>query len=71
VTETIFEDEASAQREVAPHKARTWLVRNPSVTNRFGRPVAYKLQTGAGPRILAHPTSLIARKGGRWQQILS
>ena len=50
---TTFETEQQAQRLADPAKSRTWLVENRSVTNRVGRPVAYKLVPGYSPTMLA------------------
>lgn len=60
---TLLEDEQSAQRLANPFTARAWVVRNPNKLNRFGKPVSYKLVGAANPPILAHRSSLAARKG--------
>ncbi len=51
--ETLLGTEQAAQRLIDPTRSRTWRIVNPSVTNRLGRPVAYKLLPGAWPTLLA------------------
>src|SRR5205823_4474628 len=43
---TAFESESEAQRIVNPLSARYWTIVNPSVRNRLGQPVGYKLLPG-------------------------
>jgi len=43
---TLLESEARAPRLVDPLRGRFWKVVNPSVRNRLGEPVAYKLMPG-------------------------
>jgi primary-amine oxidase len=45
-----------------PLTARTWQIINPSVLNRFGQPVAYKLVPFTGPLLLADPGSDLAKR---------
>ena len=60
--ETEITNEREARRMCNPAKARTWKVINPSVTNRFGEPVGYKLVPFVGPTLLAAEGSDLARR---------
>ena len=59
---THLTDEASAQRNIAPEKSRTWKVTNPNSKNGLGVPVAYKLLPGASPTLFAHPDSQVGKR---------
>jgi primary-amine oxidase len=62
---TLLESELGAQREVDAATSRVWKVVNPSVTNRVGQPVGYKLvPTMATPTMLAAPDSSVGRRAG-------
>jgi primary-amine oxidase len=54
--------ESQAQRLVDPLRARSWKVENPSVRNRLGRPVAYRLVPGTNVLPFALPESGIAKR---------
>jgi primary-amine oxidase len=54
--------ESEAQREVEPRKSRHWKVVNPTVANRMGVPVAYKLVPQGTPTLLAHESSPHAKR---------
>ena len=62
VKETVLEDEEMAQRVSDPTK-KIWVVKNPKSKNRLGADVGYKLMSSSTPTLLAHPTSLVGRKG--------
>ncbi|MBL8775710.1 MAG: primary-amine oxidase [Acidimicrobiales bacterium] len=62
--ETLLETELGAQRLVDPTRSRTWRIVNPSVRNRLGRPVAYKLLPGAWPTLLAGEDASVRRRAG-------
>jgi primary-amine oxidase len=59
---TLIENERAGRRMCDPLAARTWQVVNPSVLNRFGQPVAYKLVPIAGPVLVAAPESDLAKR---------
>ena len=59
---TVIGNERDARRQLDASTARTWKVINPSVLNRFGEPVGYKLVPFVGPTLLAHPDSDLARR---------
>ncbi len=62
--ETLLARESQAQRDVDPARSRYWKVSNPSVTNRLGQPVAYRLVPGGTPCLLARGDSSVARRAG-------
>ncbi len=62
--ETLLGTEQAAQRLIDPTRSRTWRIVNPSVTNRLGRPVAYKLLPGAWPTLLAGEDAAVRRRAG-------
>lgn len=62
--ETLLETELGGRRLVDPARSRTWRIFNPSVTNRLGRPVAYKLLPGPWPTLLAGEESAVRRRAG-------
>ncbi len=59
---TRLERELDAQRDVDPSRSRTWKVLNPSVRNRLGEPVGYKLIPGPTPTLLAQEGSSIRER---------
>jgi primary-amine oxidase len=59
---TLLATEAEAQRLADPAKSRSWKIVNPSVTNRLGQPVGYRLIPTATPTLLAHPDSSVAQR---------
>ena len=61
---TPIERERDGRRLADPLKARHWRVVNESVVNELGRPVGYKLVTGASPVLLAPPDSSVGRRAG-------
>jgi primary-amine oxidase len=60
--ETRLESELQARRRADPTRSRTWRVINPSVRNRLGQAVGYKLTPHATPTLLAHPDSSVGRR---------
>jgi primary-amine oxidase len=52
---TLLEQESEAQQCIDPLTARHWRIANPSVTNRFGDPVGYRLVPGANVMPFAEP----------------
>jgi primary-amine oxidase len=56
---TTFATELQAQRVIDPSASRTWLIENRAKTNIVGQPVAYKLQPGYAPTMLAGQESAI------------
>jgi primary-amine oxidase len=61
---TPIVQERDGGRSIDPSVARTWTVVNPSIKNRFGQPVGYKLIPHAGPLLAASPDSHVARRAG-------
>ncbi len=59
-----LETELQARRKIDPARSRTWRIVNPSVHNRVGDPVGYRLLPAATPTLLAHPGSSIADRAG-------
>ena len=59
---TLISNERDGRRMCDPLTARTWQIINPSVLNRLGQPVAYKLVPFAGPLLLADPGSDLAKR---------
>ena len=60
---TVLASESAAKREIAPASSRAWKVVNPSVRNRLGQPVAYKLvPTMSTPTLLAHAESSVGKR---------
>jgi len=62
--ETLLTTEQAAQRLVDPSRSRTWRIVNPSVRNRLGRPVGYKLLPGPWPTLLAGEQAAVRRRAG-------
>jgi primary-amine oxidase len=61
---TLLSTEAEAQRLIDPSKARYWKIVNPSVCNRMGYPVGYKLMHGENSPPLAHPEASVTKRAG-------
>ncbi|MCU0566058.1 MAG: primary-amine oxidase [Oculatellaceae cyanobacterium Prado106] len=61
---TLLPSEKAAQRLIDPFKARYWKVVNPSVQNRLGQPVGYKIIPGDNAVPYAHPDSPILKRAG-------
>ncbi len=61
---TRLDTSAAARRLANPAQARTWRIANDSVTNRLGKPVAYKLLPAATPAFMPSPDSVIAGRAG-------
>jgi primary-amine oxidase len=59
---TLIASEAASARVVDASKARYWTITNPSVTNRLGQPVGYKLVPGYTATLLAQPDSVTAKR---------
>jgi primary-amine oxidase len=58
----LLSHELEAQQVIDPLRARNWKVVNPSVTNTFGQPVAYKLLPGENVLPFAHPEASISKR---------
>ncbi|HSS08912.1 MAG TPA: primary-amine oxidase, partial [Acidimicrobiales bacterium] len=56
---TLLARESEAQHMADPLAGRCWKVVNPSVTNRLGQPVGYRLITNSPARLLAGPAARI------------
>ena len=61
---TLLSTEQEAQRLIDPFKARYWKIVNPSVHNRMGYPVGYKLVHGENGLPFAHPEATVMKRGG-------
>ena len=61
---TLLASEARAQRLVDPLVGRFWKIVNPSVRNRLGEPVAYKLMPGENVLPFAGPEAAVTRRAG-------
>ncbi|TFC11159.1 primary-amine oxidase [Cryobacterium algoritolerans] len=59
---TVLAREADGVREADMRHGRTWLVSNPTVLNRLGEPVGYKLYPQGQPTLLADEASSVARR---------
>ena len=59
---TLLASEAQAQRLLDPLAGRFWKVVNPSVRNRLGEPVAYKLMPGENVRPFAGPEAAVTKR---------
>jgi primary-amine oxidase len=62
--ETVLARESQSGRMVDPSRARYWKIVNPSVHNRLGTPVSYKLEPGGNSACFAHPDSDVAARAG-------
>ena len=61
---TLLASEARAQRIIDPLAGRFWKIVNPSVRNRLGEPVAYKLMPGENILPFAGPEAAVTRRAG-------
>ena len=59
---TLLGSEGKAQRLIDPLVGRFWKIVNPSVRNRLGEPVAYKLVPGENVRPFAGPDAAVTRR---------
>ena len=59
---TLLASEARAQRLLDPLAGRFWKVVNPSVRNRLGEPVGYKLMPGENVRPFAGPEASVTKR---------
>src|SRR5215469_16385503 len=59
---TLLGSEGKAQRLIDPLVGRFWKIVNPSVRNRLGEPVAYKLMPGENVRPFAGPDAAVTRR---------
>jgi primary-amine oxidase len=59
---TLLRSESEAQRLVDPLSGRFWKIVNPSVRNRLGVPVGYKLVPGENVRPFAGPEAQVTRR---------
>ena len=59
---TLLASEARAQRLLDPLAGRFWKVVNPSVRNRLGEPVGYKLMPGENVRPFAGPAASVTKR---------
>jgi primary-amine oxidase len=59
---TLLETESAAQRTIDPLSARYWTIMNPSVINRLGHPVAYKLMPGENVLPFAREGSSVLKR---------
>ena len=60
----LLATESEAQRSVDPLAGRYWLISNPSLHNKLGQPVTYKLQPGDNVLPLAHPEASVSKRAG-------
>jgi primary-amine oxidase len=63
-TSTLLPTEQAAQRTINPFTARYWKITNPSIVNRLGQPVGFKLIPGDNALPFAHPDSPILKRAG-------
>ena len=61
---TLLRSEATASRVIDPLAGRFWKIANPSVRNRMGEPVAYKLMPGDNVLPFAGPEASITKRAG-------
>jgi primary-amine oxidase len=61
---TLLASEARAQRILDPLAGRFWKIVNPSVRNRLGEPVAYKLMPGENVLPFAGPEAAVTKRAG-------
>ena len=61
---TVLPSEMQARRMLDPLAGRFWKIVNPSVRNRLGEPVAYKLMPGENVRPFAGPEAAVTRRAG-------
>jgi len=60
---TLLRTESAAQRIIDPLSARYWTVTNPSMLNRLGHPVAYKLTPGENVLPFAREGASVLKRG--------
>ena len=60
---THLENEANAQRNIAPETGRNWKVSNPDSKNGLGIPVAYKVLPAASQPLFARAESEVGKRG--------
>jgi primary-amine oxidase len=61
---TLLSSEAAAQRLIDPLAGRFWKIVNPSVRNRLGEPVGYKLMPGENVAAFAGPEASVTKRAG-------
>ena len=61
---TLLRSEGQAQRNIDPLAGRFWKIVNPSVRNRLGEPVAYKLMPGENVLPFAGPQAAVTKRAG-------
>ena len=59
---TLLRSEKEAQRMIDPLAGRFWKIVNPSVVNRLGEPVAYKLMPGENVRAFAAADASVSKR---------
>jgi primary-amine oxidase len=59
---SLLRSEAVAQRTVDPLRGRFWKIVNPSVRNRLGQPVGYKLMPGENVLPFAGPEAAVTKR---------
>jgi primary-amine oxidase len=59
---TLLRSESHAQRMIDPLAGRFWKIANPSVKNRLGEPVAYKLMPGENVRPFAAANASVTKR---------
>ena len=59
---TLLRSEGQAQRIIDPLAGRFWKIVNPSVRNRLGEPVAYKLMPGENVLPFASPEASVSKR---------
>ena len=59
---TLLRSEGQAQRIIDPLAGRFWKIVNPSVLNRLGEPVAYKLMPGENVLPFAGPEASVTKR---------
>jgi primary-amine oxidase len=62
--ETLLASEKQAQRRINSNSARFWRIKNPSRTNRLGKPVAYRLIPGENSPPMAQADAGVMRRAG-------
>jgi primary-amine oxidase len=61
---TLLGRESEAQRIIDPLAGRFWKIVNPSMRNRLGEPVGYKLMPGENVLPFARPEASVSRRAG-------
>jgi len=62
VESRVLQTEVEAQRKIAPEVKRTWKILNRGKMSAYGKPVAYKVLSGAAPTLLAHDNAAVAKR---------